>query len=289
MKAFYFAFAVTALAAYASAGVVVQEEHPIGWYNCAGKPDGNYEHPSDCTRFISCSGGIASQRDCADCHIDAVRCPEGRTVYNASVDACLWADETTCQVSSQPSTTVGPLPTTGEPASTTGNAGSTAEPPITLPPIVNPPIENSTCDPLECKVKGYCQHYFKCDNTTTPPRWVRKECGTDLVFNPNDPSGNPHPHGGVCDYWSNLDHATNQTYRLDKECLRCFFEELGECSRDYDYQAPDLLTRTVQRLSCSAGLVFVEAEETCQRCNERVQTDGSTCEAECIRDGNVKP
>ncbi|CAL8134208.1 unnamed protein product [Orchesella dallaii] len=102
MKAFYLAVAITGLAIYASARVVIQEEHDIQWYNCAGKPEGNYEHPSDCTRFISCSGEIASQRDCANCNVDPVRCPEGRTVYNASVDACLWADVTTCQVSPAP-------------------------------------------------------------------------------------------------------------------------------------------------------------------------------------------
>ncbi len=55
-------------------------------YDCSDKPDGNYPHPYDCTRFISCSGGVASARDCASCNVDPVRCPEGRTVSNNTVE-----------------------------------------------------------------------------------------------------------------------------------------------------------------------------------------------------------
>lgn len=65
---------------------------------CLDKQDGNYPLPWDCTRFISCSGGIASERDCASCNVDPIRCPEGRTVYNFDVDKCLWADETECKI-----------------------------------------------------------------------------------------------------------------------------------------------------------------------------------------------
>lgn len=52
------------------------------FYDCSDKPDGNYYHPADCTRFVSCSGGIASERDCANCNVDPERCPLGRTVYD---------------------------------------------------------------------------------------------------------------------------------------------------------------------------------------------------------------
>lgn len=69
---------------------------PWDGYDCSGKENGNYVHPTDCTRFVRCKNGVACERDCATCHIDPVRCPEGRTVYNATVDACLWADETEC-------------------------------------------------------------------------------------------------------------------------------------------------------------------------------------------------
>ena len=69
------------------------DKYPIDWFDCTNKPDGNYQHPADMTRFISCSGGIASERDCATCLVAPVRCPAGRTVYATDVDACLWADE----------------------------------------------------------------------------------------------------------------------------------------------------------------------------------------------------
>lgn len=28
---------------------------PVDFYDCTGKPDGNYVHPFDCTKFISCA------------------------------------------------------------------------------------------------------------------------------------------------------------------------------------------------------------------------------------------
>jgi len=290
MKAFYFAIAIAAFAVYADAGVAVLEKHPITWYDCSRKPDGNYEHPYDCTRFISCSGGIASERDCANCNIDPVRCPAGRTVYNVSVDACLWADETTCSVTPTDPTTE--VPTTTEPSSTTqgSSTSSTEQPTTTQQPIIpTKPVENGTCDPLECRTDGYCDHYLRCDNTTDPARWVRKKCGTDLVWNPLDVNGKPHKHGGNCDLWRNLDKSTNETYRTDEKCLRCFFNELGECSRDYEYQAPELLSRTVEVLSCSEGLVFSKKDETCLRCDEKLKENKSTCAADCIANGNLLP
>jgi hypothetical protein len=66
-------------------------------FDCSGKQDGNYPDPYDCTRFFSCSGGIASLRDCAMCPNDPIRCPAGRMVYNATVNECLSADETKCE------------------------------------------------------------------------------------------------------------------------------------------------------------------------------------------------
>ncbi|ODM88473.1 Chondroitin proteoglycan-2 [Orchesella cincta] len=125
MRAFSLVLAVATFAVSGKAGVVIQEEHPIDWYDCSGEADGNYVHPYDCTRFISCSGGIASQRDCANCDIDPVRCPDGRLVYDPSVDRCEWADTTTCSASPRPSTeppTV--VPSSERPSSTTTEASS---------------------------------------------------------------------------------------------------------------------------------------------------------------------
>ena len=65
---------------------------PFDSFDCSGKKDGNYQIPSDPTKFISCSGGIASVRDCAPCNTPG-RCINGRTVYTPDVDACLWTDD----------------------------------------------------------------------------------------------------------------------------------------------------------------------------------------------------
>jgi hypothetical protein len=69
----------------------------VDWYDCSGKSDGNYIHPTDCTKFISCVAQThAYERDCAACHVDPVRCPTGRTHYDHPSDACLWANEAGC-------------------------------------------------------------------------------------------------------------------------------------------------------------------------------------------------
>ncbi|MDX3538482.1 hypothetical protein PV721_29880 [Streptomyces sp. MB09-01] len=40
----------------------------VDFYDCRGKPDGNYIHPYDCTKFMSCvAGQYAYERNCADC------------------------------------------------------------------------------------------------------------------------------------------------------------------------------------------------------------------------------
>ncbi|ODM94422.1 hypothetical protein Ocin01_12259 [Orchesella cincta] len=258
MKAFYFVavFSTVAVAVHGKAAIL--EEHPIDWYDCSGKPD-------DCTRFISCSGGIASQRDCATCTVDPVRCPEGRTVYNATVDECLWADETECGADQgSPSSTVEPTrpPTTEEAGvSTTEEAG--------VPTTSDP----NACDPELCKNEGYCQSYRRCDNGTL----VTEECGEGLVWNPLNPDGSDHIHGGNCDIWENLLPETEEEYRKDPECMACFWRAKGECEREYLYQAPGLRNRNVLTLRCAEGLVFSQGKETCQRCQDVVRGNGDAC------------
>ncbi len=64
-------------------------DEKIHFYDCTGKQDGNYTHPFDCTRFISCVGGAdAYERDCPICLIDSTNCPKGRLHYQASTDSC---------------------------------------------------------------------------------------------------------------------------------------------------------------------------------------------------------
>lgn len=71
------------------------------YYSCIGKPDGNYIHPTDCTKFISCvAGEYAYERNCADCHVDPERCPTGRLHYHAPEDKCLYSYEAGCVTAS---------------------------------------------------------------------------------------------------------------------------------------------------------------------------------------------
>ncbi|WP_167477702.1 carbohydrate-binding module family 14 protein [Nocardia arthritidis] len=54
-------------------------DNVIDWYDCSGKPDGNYVHPSDPTKFITCvAEKIAYERSC----------PPG-TRYDPDTDTCI--------------------------------------------------------------------------------------------------------------------------------------------------------------------------------------------------------
>ncbi len=165
----------------------VRDEHPITTFSCKGKTDGNYLHSNDCTRFISCSGNVASERDCPPCNheLDPIRClSTGRLVYSDIKDTCLWADETECKVGGG-----GEIdrPTT-EPTEI-----GTSDPeisPITEHPENGTALEGKPCDPKICKTEGDCLHYFRCDPVSEI--WVKEKCGKGLLWNPNSSDGKKH-------------------------------------------------------------------------------------------------
>ncbi|WP_194819873.1 chitin binding peritrophin-A domain-containing protein [Nocardia sp. XZ_19_385] len=69
----------------------------VDFFDCTGKPDGNYVHPHDCTMFMSCvAGQYAYERMSADCHVDPDNCPTGRLHYDHAQNACLWSYEAGC-------------------------------------------------------------------------------------------------------------------------------------------------------------------------------------------------
>jgi hypothetical protein len=76
-----------------------ETSRPAPWYDCSGKQPGNYENPRDCTRFITCDAGLQPiEFDCGECSNRPEVCtPQNRLVYNATVDACLWPDQTECR------------------------------------------------------------------------------------------------------------------------------------------------------------------------------------------------
>ncbi|ODM90512.1 hypothetical protein Ocin01_16168 [Orchesella cincta] len=253
MKAFYFVLSIAALAVSANAGVVIQEEHPINWYDCSGEADGNYVHPYDCTRFISCSGGIASQRDCANCDIDPVRCPDGRLVATS---------------------TEGPI---RHIIRKSINCRANYNNPTLLRAVTGLPEVGTPCNPDECLNHGDCHTFVRCSNESGSWVWVEKDCGPDLIWNPHNSDGSNHIHGGNCDFYEKLQQSQKDKYNQDDKCLKCYWKAFGKCSKVYEYQEAGLKYRAPQNLTCSDKLVFVEELETCQRCEKVIGENGRTC------------
>ncbi|ODM88471.1 Endochitinase [Orchesella cincta] len=120
MKAFQIVFIVVATAAFAQAGLASRNEsstYAVSSNFCYSLADGDYDHPDDCTKFVTCSNRIAYEMNCATCHFDPLRCPTLRTVFDASAKGCVWANETTCHSSGTPTdstdaSTITPAPTT---------------------------------------------------------------------------------------------------------------------------------------------------------------------------------
>ena len=71
----------------------------VGYGGCAGKPDGNYLHPTDCTRFITCHNGRAADMACPDCGLgnNPYQCAgQEYMYYNPKMDMCAWPSTTPC-------------------------------------------------------------------------------------------------------------------------------------------------------------------------------------------------
>eukprot|EP01121_Diplochlamys_sp_Union-15-3_P018825 TRINITY_DN693_c0_g1_i1.p1 TRINITY_DN693_c0_g1~~TRINITY_DN693_c0_g1_i1.p1 ORF type:complete len:100 (+),score=13.13 TRINITY_DN693_c0_g1_i1:39-338(+) len=69
---------------------------PASIFDCSGKADGNYNHPTDCTRFITCSNGRASDFACPDCGTSP-KC-HGRPYlkYSSPLNYCDWPEDAAC-------------------------------------------------------------------------------------------------------------------------------------------------------------------------------------------------
>lgn len=264
-----FLVAVIAVAS-ANAKAAIKEaatSRPAPWYNCSGKQPGNYINPRDCTRFITCDAGLqAIEFDCGECSNRPEACtPQNRLVYNATVDQCLWADETEC-IGGEDS---GESTTEVEETATSTTTDATPSP--TTPEDSQPPKEGDPCDPDNCRNTGECQTFLRCDKESK--KLIADQCGDGMFWNPD----NGAIHGGNCDLLENLSDEVRNSYRSDPECLACFWRQIDDCSQDYLYQAPNQNNRNVSRLSCSVGLVFSEEKETCQRCQDVTRSNGTTC------------
>jgi len=236
----------------------------IDYYNCKGITNGNYYHPWDCTKFITCSNGYASERDCAACNPGDSRCPDGRTHFDEPSDACLWPDVARC---------------TGGPRPTTENPGVTERP--------------SECKP-DCNEEGDCKSFKRCDRrngTEEAGDWVDVNCGTDLWWNP---SGDAALHGGTCTKWGDLPTDVQDRYTADESCIPpppptteapttpapeepCDWYPIGACSDGYLYNHPIRTGGVNVTLTCPGGLLWNQDTKSCDNCDAVTNEAGAPC------------
>ena len=238
-------------------GEAKDEDRLVDWYDCSEREDGNYIHPNDCTKFMSCvARQHAYERNCAICNENPVNCPTGRLHYHYPQDRCEWADVAGCVVEEGPD-----------------------------------PGEPEGCDPDDCQVGGWCHTYWWCEREESDHKGKGKRgvnrtdtCPEEfnLYFNPkkND------VHGGVCDFWENLDDDTKRDYNNDPECIdpHCEWkpDPDNECSSRYWYFHPDKNDGQDVELNCPARsdgeqLIWDQGRKSCHICSAVLRSDGSPC------------
>jgi len=246
-----------------------ERDSKVDWYDCSGKADGNYIHPTDCTKFMSCVAQThAYERNCAECHVHPDTCPTGRTHYDHPADACLWANEAGC-------------------VTDPGDSGEIPDPEPTPDP--NPDPED--CDPDDCQVEGDCHEYWWCEREASDHKGRGKKgekryeiCDPahNLYFNPN----RNDVHGGVCDFWENLDQATKDKYNADPTCIdpHCEWkpDPDNECSSKYWYFHPEQNNGEDQEMHCpqrpdGEQLIWDQTRKSCHVCSSVQSSSGPCC------------
>lgn len=230
-------------------------------YDCSGKADGNYPHPTKCTHFVACvAQEYAYEMVCATND-------DGKPLHyvqdsgpNEQESYCDYPEKAGC---------AGPTP---EPD---------PEPETTAAPAPD------ACNPDECQLEGDCQSYRQCVSTGQPGQgnWVSHNCSEagDLWWNPE----RNEIHGGVCDFFGNLSPTVQAKYEADEDCInKCDWLQADEdkCSPNYTYREKfDGVTNAGRetRLSCPASssgeqLYWNQATRTCDRC-ANVSGDNGAC------------
>ena len=75
---------------------IIQDDDDLPEDFCEGQPNGNYNHPYHCTKFVTCTNGYTSVRDCPVCNPGDLRCSDGRTQFDGPSDACLLPEAARC-------------------------------------------------------------------------------------------------------------------------------------------------------------------------------------------------
>jgi hypothetical protein len=76
----------------------------VEYGGCKIKENGDYQHPTDCTRFITCSNGLAADMACADCNDpDSPQCAgQSHLRFDDDVKRCEWPLHTPCHPKPEP-------------------------------------------------------------------------------------------------------------------------------------------------------------------------------------------
>jgi len=262
----------------------------IDYYDCSGKDNGNYIHPTDCTRFIKCSNGHASDMACADCDLPSSQClGQPYLVWDAGKDYCEWPALTECVTDpgSEITTT-----TTEQPDPTDPTTSTEPGPPTSCHELV---AEGDPCDKNDCQPCGYCwelhSFYFRCNRTfPSDPKleitgaWVHESCDGNLWWNPDlrpdlEEDDADQGWGGACDHWDNLSEETKAKYNGDENCVKptkvCEWGQDSNdiCSGQYWYFDPNTMTDK-ENMACSDDLIWDRASETCRECQH---VEGCEC------------
>ncbi|XP_021967332.1 uncharacterized protein LOC110862441 [Folsomia candida] len=286
---------LVALAAIASAK---SEENPgrsaprsrpnyddVTYYNCAGKPDGNYLHPFDCTRFITCHNGRTADMACGDCDMNNVNGCQGSKylVYLPAKDWCEWPKDADCHAWPTDVTTDVPPPvTTPKPdePTTPENPDSTAS-----PAPCRTLVPGNECNPfkVDCNQCDWCanrtSHYFFCkqDRDENPFKnvtgvWVSGTCAEGYLIDRTKPLTGSRA-GGQCTKWDELDDKVKEDYFREKECDLapdvCEYTQKPEekCTKKYSFQKSK--NSEIEDGYCrGVGDVFDLATENCRPCSD---------------------
>jgi len=227
---------------------------PFPQYNCSGKRDGNYPHPSKCTHYVACVGGTnAYEMQCAIGHDGQPLHYVASSGPDETTSRCDYPEVAGCNANGNDSTTANPgIPTSDAPAPTT----------TTLDPTPVP--GGNDCNPFDCKQEGNCQSFRVCENGT----WYNQTCAEDNFWNPSELQ---------CDFFTLLPESIKQDYRSDRNCiLPCEWGTNEVCSPNYWYREPfnnKTLANRVHQLRCSADpdgnpaddLVFNPVTRNCDR------------------------
>lgn len=273
----------------------------VKYYDCSAKENGNYLHPNDCTRFITCSNGRASDMACPDCDVNNIKGCQGNPylVYDVKNDTCDWPNVTPCHNSS--STTAVPIPDPSPPPTEAPTHPPTETP--THPPTeasTDPPApgdckyaEGDPCNPNDCDQCDYCVNkksfYYRCarvepENPLKPATgtWVLEQCAEgDFVDDANPLAAKLT--GGQCTPWDFLHEATKEKYKNDKNCIpdreKCEYGQNADQICGPNYWFKETTKSPKDERSCPTGNIWDQQRQNCKPCK---QVDSCKDHATCI-------